>query len=187
MVCSQITTPPTNASSWLSLKKRKTSQAKLIWCEKKNRGRLGRLLLNSDSRHSFALLTREVQPMYPQCLTEYLAQPRYLVIVWPHQRQEALVGVVCKATIWMHIQEKPGALCAILVFQVTTCYAVVNAALILLEDDAKSPFHFVLCRHCLEVPLVPTLLKAFDPFQGTLGRGENFTISIFSLKQMSTC
>lgn len=153
--------------------------------KKKNRGRLGRLLLNSDSRYSSVLLIREVQPLYPQCLTEYLAQPRYLVIVQPHWRQEAFVGVVCKATVWMHIQEKPGALCAILVFQVTTCYAVVNAALILLED-AKSPFHFVLCRHCLEVPLVPTLLKAFDPFQGTLGRGENFTISIFSLKQMST-
>lgn len=66
-------------------------------------------------------------------------------------------------------------------------FAVVNTALIL-EGDAKPPFHFVLCRHCLEVPLEPNLLKLFDPFQGTLGRREkNFTISIFSLKQMLTC
>lgn len=105
MVCSGITVPPVNASSsWLSLKESKTSQAKfdLVW---KKCGRLGWLLLNSDSRHSLASLIREVQPFeLSQCLAQYLAQPRCLVSVQPYQKQGVFVVVVWKVNTQIHIR-----------------------------------------------------------------------------------
>lgn len=69
-----------------------TGWVDLVW-KKRGGGRLGRLLLTSDSRYFFASLIWEIQPLVPRMPSTVLSPARMLSHCPAFRRQAVFVGV----------------------------------------------------------------------------------------------